>query len=132
MQTREHQTETVRAIYEAFGRGDVSDVMARLASDIEWITPPTLPWSQGRYQGPAGVGTYFTSFLEALDAPEIRPDELLAAGDRVIAYGFEHGRARATGKPFRARFVHTWTVVDGKVTRLEGLVDTAAIHAAFS
>lgn len=39
---------------------------------------------------------------------------------------------RAGGRDFRARFSHIWTLRNGKVIRLEGIVDTAAIARAFA
>ena len=49
--------------------------------------------------------------------------EILALGDdRVIARG-RHGGTGAVG-PVDARFVHIWTVAEGKVSRYEQLADT--------
>lgn len=125
-------TETVAQVYDAFRRGDLDSVLARLAPDVAWLTPATLPWSRGDYNGPEEVTEYFTSFLGHLAEPAIVPDELIDAGDRVIAQGHEHGRASTTGQPFQARFTHTWTLRDGLVTQMRGVVDTAAICEAFT
>ncbi|GAA1437245.1 hypothetical protein GCM10009616_38650 [Microlunatus lacustris] len=37
---------------------------------------------------------------------------------------------RESGRSFRARFVHWWTVRDGRVTVVEQLCDTALVVAA--
>ncbi|HZQ39082.1 MAG TPA: nuclear transport factor 2 family protein [Dehalococcoidia bacterium] len=94
-------------------------------------TPATLPWSRGDYHGHGGVREYFTSFLAALDEARILPNTLLACGDRVVGLGFERARVRAAGASFAAEFAHIWTVRDGRVVRLDGIVDTAAIRQAF-
>lgn len=125
-------TETIASIYDSFGRGDIDAVLARLAPDIDWLTPATLPWSDGDYHGPDAVTRYFASFMQHLTEPAIVPDELIDAGDRIVAQGHETGRAATTGRSFRARFTHTWTLDDGLVTQMRGVVDTAAICAAFA
>jgi ketosteroid isomerase-like protein len=121
----------VRGAYDAFGRGDLDAVLTAFDPDIVWQTPPTLPWSQGDYQGHDGVRDYFQSFLTHLAEPRIAPDELLVCGDRVVAVGFERARVRATGVAFAAHFAHLWTVRDGRVVRMQGIVDTATIRQAF-
>ena len=122
----------VRGIYEAFACGNVPAVLETLSADVEWVTPPTLPWSEGRYRGREGVAQYFGHFGAALDEPRIEVQELVAAGDRVIALGFEHARFRTTGQQFSARFAHVWTLRDGQVQRMEGIIDTATIRGALS
>lgn len=122
---------TVQSVYGAFARGDVPTVLGALSPDIEWVTPATLPWSAGNYRGHAGVQQYFGQFLEALASPHIEVRELLASEDRVVAIGIEHATARATGRSFAARFTHVWTVRDGRVVKMEGLIDTAQVRAAF-
>ena len=123
--------ETVRTIYGAFARGDVPAVMAYLATDIEWVTPPTLPWSKGRYRGHDGVGDYFSSFIGALGDPHIDVQEVVQQGDRVISLGVERATAKSTGRSFAARFAHVWTLESGKVTLMEGIIDTASVRGAF-
>lgn len=123
--------ETVRSIYSAFARGDVPTVMAQLAPDVEWVTPPTLPWSKGHYRGHDGVGDYFGSFMGALGDPCIDVQELVQQGDRVISLGIERATAKSTGRSFAARFAHVWTFERGKISRMEGIIDTATVRGAF-
>jgi ketosteroid isomerase-like protein len=37
----------------------------------------------------------------------------------------------STGAGFEARFAHLWTLADGRVSAMRGLVDTGAVQAAF-
>jgi ketosteroid isomerase-like protein len=125
--------QLVASVYAAFARGDIAAVMAPMRADVEWVTPPTLPWSRGTYRGPAELAEYFDSFAAALENPQVRPHELHPLSDgRVIALGVERARARGTGATFETRFVHLWTLEDGVVTAMRGLVDTAAVQAAFA
>ncbi len=57
-------------------------------------------------------------------------NELHDAGDRVVAMGAYSGRAKATGKPFVARFTHCWTVDGGTIVRLQQCADTAQLSKA--
>jgi ketosteroid isomerase-like protein len=125
------ETQIVESIYRAFGAGDVPGVLARFGPDVEWRTPASLPWSEGTYRGPEGVARYFTSFLEHLDRPSIEPESVVAAGEEVIARGFERATVRSTGRPFEARFVHIWRLDGDRIASMEGLVDTATVVAAF-
>ncbi|MFL5857723.1 MAG: nuclear transport factor 2 family protein [Solirubrobacteraceae bacterium] len=125
--------QQIEAIYAAFARGDVAAVIDAVDADVEWVTPPTLPWSRGIYRGRAELGEYFHSFASALEDPEVHAHELHALpGGRVIALGVERGRARSTGTTFEARFVHLWNVHEGGVSAMQGLIDTAAIQSAFA
>lgn len=125
-------TALVAAIYEAFGRGDIEFVLSQLHPEIEWITPLDLPWAIGCYRGPAGVQRYFESFQAALIEPAIAPEDYITEGARVVAFGVERARARATGKAFATRFAHAFALRDGKVVRFEGFVDTASVLSAFA
>jgi ketosteroid isomerase-like protein len=124
-------TKAIAGIYEACGRGDLNAVMSAMDDGAEWITPDTLPWSRGRYHGHGGL-RYFAAFLTTLGEPRVEPEELIDADDRVIAIGYERGRGAASGRDFRVRFVHAWALSSGRVTRMEGLADTAAIADAIS
>jgi ketosteroid isomerase-like protein len=124
--------DLVHGIYAAFAANDIATVLAAFARDIEWITPPSLPWSAGRYRGHAGVGEYFASFATALSDARLVPERIVdCGGGGVLSLGHEHARVRATGREFTARFAHVWTFADGLVRRMEGIIDTAAIVQAF-
>ena len=124
----------VQRLYAAINDADPS-VFDLLDSDIEWITPGSLPWtlpgSEGYYKGHQAVGGYFMHCLAEVDGLHVEVTDLLTAGDRVVALGFECGRSRRTGQAFRARFAQLWTTKKNKVTRLEGFPDTAVMIAAF-
>jgi ketosteroid isomerase-like protein len=122
----------VEQIYAAFARGDAPAVLNAVDADVDWVTPATLPWSRGAYRGRDGLAEYFAGFAAALDDARVEPQELCPLpGARVVAFGVERARARATGTPFEAPFVHVFTLRDGKVTAMRGLVDTAVIRSAF-
>jgi ketosteroid isomerase-like protein len=124
-------TQTDERLYASFAAGDLETVLELLDPDVEWVTPPTLPWSRGTYRGRDEVLTYFESFGAALERAAVVPDRILGCGNTVVSLGRESGQARATGATFSVPFAHVLTVEDGRVTSLRGHVDTATIRAAF-
>jgi ketosteroid isomerase-like protein len=99
--------------------------------NLEWDEPlaPDYPF-RGVHRGPQGVanevfGRFPTYFLEF----EAVPEEFIDAGDRVIVLGEFQGKGKASGKSFRAPFVHIATFRDGKWVRFQNYTDTGTIVA---
>lgn len=123
--------EVAERLYASFARGDIAEALELLDPDVAWVTPETLPWSDGRYSGRDGVASYFAAFGAALENGRVEPDRMLDAGETVVALGHERATVRSTGRSFEAPFAHVITVRGGRVTALRGHVDTALIAAAF-
>ena len=121
--------ELVRDIYDAFAAGDVDAVFAAMTPDIEWDEAEGMPYG-GVYHGrEAIVSNVFGPILTDVTDFTASPDEILALDKtRVIA----RGRYAGTGGngPLDARFVHIWTVSDGRVSRYEQLADTKVFRDA--
>lgn len=125
-------TEIIQDHYAASARKDLDGMLAPFAPDIDWTEMDGFPYA-GTYRGIDAVrenvfirlGSEWTDY-------HARPEELVAEGDHVIAFGTYTGTYNATGKPMRARFVHHWTLRDGKVIRFEQFTDTHVIRAAMA
>jgi ketosteroid isomerase-like protein len=109
-----------------FARGDVDAVFAAMTPEIEWDESEDMPYG-GVYRGrEAIVANVFEPILADVEGFTADADEILAVDDtRVMARG-RHGRIGAAG-PVDARFVHIWTVTDGRVSRYEQLADTRTL-----
>jgi len=118
----------VRRLYEARGNPDV--VKTLLAPDVRWEVVEGFPYS-GVYQGLSGVFDFFTRLFGDFEDWHTEPAEIFEAGDRVIGLGFYSARAKATGKSFKARFAHVWTMRDGVMVRLQHCADTVQLAKAF-
>lgn len=126
-------------LYEGLSEGRLD--LELLSEGIEWVTPASLPWTPAeaddgsatvRYRGLEQFGRYLQSLLAAVEGMKAVTTELLELEDgRILVLGKEIGQSKATGEKFTAPFAHLVTVDDGKVTRLEGFVDTAAMQRAF-
>ena len=119
-------TDTVREIYEAFGRGDVSAILYKLDDSIEWETQapvPGVPWLQSR-RGKANVAGFFES-LAPLKITRFEPHTVFDGGNKVfVLINFE---ATNQGKNYSfPNNGHLWQFNSaGKVTMYDHITDTA-------
>jgi ketosteroid isomerase-like protein len=128
--------ETVGAIYEAFGRGDVPAIVDLLATDVRWedwadnrAQAADVPWMRARH----GRDEVYGFFAEAgkLEITDFQVLDLLASEHQVVAEVVIEANVPATGGSYRDEELHLWTFdADGKVTRLRHYTDTAKHIAA--
>ena len=125
--------ETVQAIYDAFGQGNVPAILDRLDETVEGERPGVghgVPWLKPG-QGKAHVGQFFAS-LAAIDISKFVPVNLLAGGNQVVAVIDIELTVKATGQAVRDEELHLWTFgPDGKVSSFHHVVDTAQHVAAY-
>ncbi|HEX8509707.1 MAG TPA: nuclear transport factor 2 family protein [Propionibacteriaceae bacterium] len=125
-------TDILRQAYDAFASGDVPKVLASLHDKIEW-TQPAGDIYAGTFTGTESVvHNIFAPLSSEWDSFLVEPDAFICEGDQVAALGWLSGTYKATGIAFRARFVHWWTVTDGRATHFEAIQDTAKIAEAVS
>ena len=117
--------QSVQAIYEAFGRGDVPAILERLAPDVAWES-----W-EDNYTQRAGVAhltprhdreSVAEFFIEAgkLGIRDFRVLDLLANERQVAA------EVRIETERYADEEMHLWTFgEDGLVSRFRHYVDTA-------
>jgi uncharacterized protein len=117
----------VRRLYEARGNPDI--IKTLLASDVRWEVVEGFPHSDV-YQGVNEVFDFFTRLFGDFEDWHTEPAQIFEAGDRVIGLGFYSGRAKATGRSFKARFAHVWTMCDGIIVRLQQCADTVQLEKA--
>jgi ketosteroid isomerase-like protein len=114
---------TVKAVYDAFGAGDVPTVLGSMDANIDWREPESLPFDN--QVGPDGVAQgIFAKIFELFDEFSVNPTELFDAGDAVFATGVYRGLAKSGGK-LEADFVHHFGFgPDGKITYFRTHSDT--------
>jgi ketosteroid isomerase-like protein len=66
-----------------------------------------------------GARAFLADWVEAWEDWELEIEELLDAGDKVVAIMHQHGRAKATGLPVDMDLAQVWTIRDGKEVRME-------------
>jgi ketosteroid isomerase-like protein len=83
--------DTVKQIYEAFGRGDIPAIIDKLDPNVKWdveVSTPGVPWLQPR-RGAANIPAFFRE-PGAPFVPALRAAHVL----REWQQGFRAGRVR--------------------------------------
>jgi uncharacterized protein len=126
------ELELVHRLYDCFGRGDLTALMALLHPDVDWTWhgPAAIPYAGSR-RGHTGAAEFFRAVAEAVVIEQFAPKHFIADGDTVVVIGDETARAHATARRFAISWVHVWTLRAGKVASLRCFADTAAVASAF-
>ncbi len=111
--------ELVRRGFEAFETEGVEGLIALVAADFEFTTPPALASEPDTYRGPQGLRRYFDSFYEAMDEIHIDPHAFHEVGDWVVIEYTLRARGRTTRIEARIDAVMNWRLVDGLARRVE-------------
>ena len=119
--------ETVKALYECFGRGDIDGILARLDPDVEWEHDwgsAPLKWYRPR-RGRAEVPGFFSDVLGDFEFVRFEPVAFLE-GDNMVAVPIHlEVVVKANGRRIRDLEAHLWTFgADGLVTRIRHLIDS--------
>jgi len=130
----EQNIDTIKAIYDASGRGDVDTILERCTDDVDWAADAATavaPW-HGVKHGKGEVPSFFAGIQETGPVTEFSP--LSFAGNEdgdvmvFLRYAFT---VSATGKDVATNLHHYWRLRDGKVFYYRGSEDTALIASAF-
>ncbi len=119
----------IKGLYDAFSVGDIGDVMARMSPQIVWNEAESFPYADGNpYVGPEAVAKgVFARCASEWDGFGVEIDEIIDAGDTIIALGRYVGAYKATRRSMRAQLVHVWRIADGKAVRFQQYADTAQV-----
>jgi ketosteroid isomerase-like protein len=120
--------ELVRSLYVELRVYDLAGIFDRVSPEIRIQQDDMLPWG-GEYRGYDGVRRFLERLVLKVDA-RVDVVDLVEAGDTVVAIGRLRGQVRATGATFDVHLVHVWTVMDGRLARLDAHLDVAAMLAA--
>ena len=124
----------IQGLYDAFAKGDVADVLGRMNPDIIWNEAENFPYADGNpYIGPDAIaGGVFARCISEWDGFAVVMNEILDAGDTVVALGHYLGTYNATGKSIRMQAVHVWRIESGKITRFQQHADTLHVARAIA
>jgi len=111
--------EIVREAIAAFNSGDLDRVLASLGPDFEGSVAPELSAEPDTYRGSEGIKRYFASFREAFEEIGFEIEDLEDAGDRVVIGMRMSALGKLTKIRVEQRNAGVWTVLDGKVSRVE-------------
>jgi uncharacterized protein len=122
----QENVEVVRSAFEAFRAGDMERVFGMVDPAIEWDLSRATTWPERPlYRGYNDVLLFFAEWTGEWDDYEFDLEELLDAGDRVVAVVRDGGRSKTAGIRLERRHSEVWTLRDGKIVRID-LFDTKA------
>src|SRR3954467_4863589 len=122
---------TIRSIYAAYSRGEISAVLDQMDEAMVFIVPgsPAVPVA-GTRRGLHEVRRFFEDLERRLQFSVFEPREFIAQGNRVVALVRYEGRDRITGRSFAADAAMLWTIGNGKAIRFQEYTDTEALANA--
>jgi len=126
--------QTIKAVYEAFGRGDVEAILAVVTDDVDWATETSsdgAPWYGVRH-GRAEVTTFFVDLAKTMEVDEFTPLTFAANDEDVMTIVRYTSHARETGKSATMQLHHWFRFRDGKIASYRGTEDTALTLATLA
>lgn len=131
---REHASNalaTVQSFYAAIARGDVDDVIALLAPDIEWTEAEGFPYYSGTWRSPQAVlDNLFARIGRDWDAFSAITHSYVTENDQVVAFGDYGGINRTSERPLRAPYAHRFRVQDNRIASFIQYTDTVLVARA--
>jgi|ERR1700730_13495589 len=116
----QENVELVRRMMDEWNRGEISETSIRSAyhPDVEFL--PLRAATEGAYRGLAGIEKFVADTREVFDKFEMRY-KLRDLGERVLAWGTIHVRARQSGIETEIATGGVFEFRDGKIVRWEDL-----------
>lgn len=129
---------TIRAVYEAFGRGDLPTILSHIAETVDWginvdttITPPEkVPYFRHSRTRDEVVKHYFAPALELFEFRSFVPQAFMEGDGHVSTLLNIDLTARRTARQFSIKEVHCFAFDEtGRIKWYRGFLDTALIAA---
>ena len=122
-----------RAVYDAFGKGDVQAILDGCAPNIVWHSGGTREDFPvfGPRTGLDGVKSFFKDVAENNQFSLFEPRDFFANGDKVVVTGHYTMTQKKTGKPVDSDWAHIFTFKGGKLAAWRELNDSTAFYKAY-
>jgi uncharacterized protein len=112
----EENVEIVRRVYDAYLSGDFEAALAMIDPEVEWdgsIRP------EGKvYRGHDGIVEALRTWTGTWEAFRLEVEEIIDAGDHVIAVEQQSGRGKGSGLPLRQQNFSIFALREGRITRV--------------
>jgi ketosteroid isomerase-like protein len=124
----EEDLERLRNAYATWNRGDAADLVEQLDPEFELhdLDVPDAPVFRGR----EGFLANIERMNEVAESFRIEVQELMPAGDRILALVHVWLKGRGSGVEVEQDIGHVWTLRGGKGLRLEIYLDPARARQA--
>lgn len=116
--------EIVRQAAEEYNRSGVEALHDFLAPDVEFTEDPRFP-EAGVYRGRDAVEAYFREFRQQMAGHTLEVEEIVDAGDAVVAVVRERARGTSSDAAVEWRAAFVWTMRRGTAVRGQAYLDPA-------
>ena len=120
----QENVEAVRDAYERWSQGDFRSAVDVLDPLVLFVLGPEFP-DAGTYLGHERVAEYTRGFLEPWTRITIQAEEVIDAGDSVVAAVLQCAVGGGSGAATEFRYFHVWSFRGRKVIRLENFRERA-------
>jgi ketosteroid isomerase-like protein len=112
----QENVEVVRRVYDAYLSGAFEAALAVIDPEVEFDVSMR---PEGKvYQGHEGVVEGLRTWTGTWEAYRVDVEEIIDAGEHVIAVERQSGRGKGSGVPLAQQFFAVFTIRDGKVIRM--------------
>lgn len=123
----QQNVQAMRKLYNAFNEGDLDTVDKGYSSNVVFNAAENTLYAGGSpYKGfPAIRDGVFNPVTTEFEDFRSEVEDMIDAGDTIVATGRYRGRSKETGKDLSGQFCHIMHVDgDGKVDRFQEYCDT--------
>ena len=126
--------ETLKAMYDAFGSGNIPFILENVSEDFTWTDPSDpaiVPWG-GTHKGKTAFTEFFQKLGGSSDTTLWQVDDYITEGDKVVATGKHGFTAKKTGKSAVLDWTMVWNFKNGVAVGGRSYYNNAASEKAFS
>jgi ketosteroid isomerase-like protein len=120
----QENVEVVRRSLEAFERGGLDMSLDYFDPEVEWTTTDAY-LEAATYRGHQGVRHYFETLSGEFGAVRLEAEEMIDAGEQVVAPVRMSGRGKTSGASVHLRLTLVCSVCDGKIVRIRNHLEKA-------
>ncbi|MBL8643691.1 MAG: nuclear transport factor 2 family protein [Rhodospirillaceae bacterium] len=110
------ETDAVNGIYAAINRNDIPAMLKFFAPEIERIEPEGFP-TAGTYRGHTELSAHVAHGRGTWAEGTCTPEDIIVAGDKVVALLYVHVRLKAKQDWVDARFADGFIFRNGKAVQ---------------
>ena len=102
--------ETVKAMYDAFAKGDIPAILEQMPEHFTWQDPcdPSIVPYGGKFDGKTQMVNFFQQLGGSTDTTLWEVNEYISEDDKVVAIGRHGFTCKKTGKKAISDFAMVW------------------------
>jgi len=125
--------DTVKALYNAFGTGNIPFILDHVAENFSWFDPcdPAIVPFGGMHKNKSGFLEFFQQMGGSTDTILWEVNDYISDGDKLVALGRHGIRCKKTGKEAIADWAMAWNFKDGVPSSGRSYYNNAGFENAF-